>query len=772
MLLKYFSEKFLTRAIYWLTFILALTPGIYINAVIYPYVTAKIIAFRIIMALIIFLYVVLILKNKEYLPSKNNLLISFLLFIVICFISGQFSFDRTQSFWSTAERMMGTFNYIHFFLFTLIISSVFKTKEIWHKMLNLWNWLIVITGTISLFTFISNHLINHTSIFSDRFYGFAGNPIFFASVILVFFYINLYLFFEKLNNHKNNWQLIWHIIIALIYIVFIVLTGSRGAFLALGITSFILLVSLVLNPCHELTYWLKIDIQKISLFILIVSLLTFGSIFAFKNSPILKNNYIIRRLTAFNTNDGASLSRIIVAKIGINCFLEKPFLGYGFDNFEICYQRNFDQTIAQVLPKETRFDKTHNMPIEILATTGIIGFIVYMGMYFYSYKHIRDLMLEDKINFYAGLSIILSIVTYFIQNLFVFDVFEGLLALCLIFGFVIFLKNDKTININLDKLKDPIKDIIVIIFAIILSLNIYWFNIYIFYYNGLPKRIDHLVNNGQVNLALDIIKDSKNIKSPYVDALYYGFFDTFIKNQKNVTKNQLDYYYNFSFKNQELFYNRYPYRARVYLSQLAHIASKAVNHEININDNDIIDAKHIVSTFKKYGLKQPEVDFFYLQILLNSQNQKDWIEGEIRAKEFIKYYSESGKFYWVYAVHLLEDQKRPIEGIKYLKLSLEKDLVFESIDQLLTTIINFNQNNEPDIAIKLLNKYLPSNSTRFQLYMELTRAYILKNNYLEAKKALDTANQVYLSQRVTKYSAKIEKELQNLQEKLNKIKTN
>ncbi len=772
MILKYLSEKLLTKAIYWLTFILALTPGIYINSVIYPYVTAKIIAFRIIMALIIFLYITLILKNKEYLPSKNKLLFSFFVFVFVCFISGQFSFDRTQSFWSTAERMMGTFNYIHFFLFTLIVSSVFKTKEIWHKMLNLWNWLIVITGTISLFTFVSNHLIAHTSIFSDRFYGFAGNPIFFSAVILVFFYINLYLFFEKLGNHKNNWQLIWHLMIALMYLLFIILTGSRGAFVALAVTGFILLISLILNPNHELTYWLKIDTQKISLIILISILIITGSIFAFKNTSFINNNYILRRLTSLNLNDGASLSRIVVAKIGLNCFFQKPILGYGFDNFEICYQRNFDKMIAQVLPKETRFDKTHNMPIEILATTGVVGFIFYMGMYFYGYKNIKDLMISEKINFYSGLSIILALVTYFIQNLFVFDVFEGWLANCLLFALIISLNQDKIININIDKLSDINKNIIIIISGILLCLNVYWLNIYIFYYNGLPRRIDNLVANNKTDIALDVIKNSKNIKSPYIDALYYGFFDTFIKNQKQITQQQLENYYKYSFTNQEIFYNKYPYRARIYLSQLAHIASKAVNHEININDEDIKSTRYIVNTFKQHGLLQPEVDFFYLQILLNSQNPKDWVEGEEKAKEFIKFYSESGKFYWVYAVHLLEDQKRPKEGIEYLKKSLEKDIVFESIDQLLTTIIHFNQNNEPDLAIQLLKKYLPSNPTRFQLYMELARAYILKQDYVNAKESLNQANQVYISQRLTKYSSKIEGELKNLEEKLNKIKPN
>jgi hypothetical protein len=139
----------------------------------------------------------------------------------------------------------------------------------------------------------------------------------------------------------------------------------------------------------------------------------------------------------------------------------------------------------------------------------------------------------------------------------------------------------------------------------------------------LVKRVDYLVSNGKADIALNIIKNSKNIKSPYTDALYYGFFDTFIKNQKNITKQQLDEYYQISYENQKLFYQKYPYRTRIYLSQLAHIASKAINPDIKINDQDVENTQEIINTTKKYNLKQPELDFFYIQILLNSKNSKD-----------------------------------------------------------------------------------------------------------------------------------------------------
>jgi hypothetical protein len=49
-------------------------------------------------AIMLFCYVILILKDKKYLPSKNGILLSFLFFVIACFVSGQLSYDPSQSF--------------------------------------------------------------------------------------------------------------------------------------------------------------------------------------------------------------------------------------------------------------------------------------------------------------------------------------------------------------------------------------------------------------------------------------------------------------------------------------------------------------------------------------------------------------------------------------------------------------------------------------------------------------------------------------------------
>ncbi|MDD3156341.1 MAG: hypothetical protein PHP14_02925 [Candidatus Pacebacteria bacterium] len=137
------------------------------------------------------------------------------------------------------------------------------------------------------------------------------------------------------------------------------------------------------------------------------------------------------------------------------------------------------------------------------------------------------------------------------------------------------------------------------------------------------KRIDHLVSNDKAETALNDIKNLHLIRSPHKDALYFGFFDIFVKNQKNMSKAQLEEYYDIAFKNQQFSYKKYPHRTHIYLVQLAHIASKAVNPEIKIQPKDVKNATEIVNLTKKYNINQPELDFFYTQILFNSDNEKD-----------------------------------------------------------------------------------------------------------------------------------------------------
>jgi len=71
-MLKIFSENNLKKIIYGLSILLAFTPAIYTAQTVYPYGITKTIIFRIIVSLMLGFYLLLISKDKTYLPKKNK----------------------------------------------------------------------------------------------------------------------------------------------------------------------------------------------------------------------------------------------------------------------------------------------------------------------------------------------------------------------------------------------------------------------------------------------------------------------------------------------------------------------------------------------------------------------------------------------------------------------------------------------------------------------------------------------------------------------------
>ncbi len=558
-------------------------------------------------------------------------------------------------------------------------------------------------------------------------------------------------------------------ITAILYVIFILLTGTRGALVALGITGFILLTSLIANKSKELEDIFKINFQKTALWILIVLVSFAVAIFALKDTKIIKSNYILFRLTNINARDNASFSRVVVSKIALDCFQEKPLTGWGFDNFEICFQQHFDQKTSEMLPIEKRFDKTHNMPFEIMATNGLLGIIAFLGIYFFAYKYIRDAITNDKIYFYSGLSIILAILVYFIQNLFVFDVFEGLLAICLVFGFAAALSEEshKTIRLNIHQY---LKDIIVIIFSALVVLYVFNINYQEYKSTKITKEIEILFNNNQEDKAMEKIKSISNLRYSNKGDLYMGPFNLLIQGQKPLKPANREIYHNLVADELIKIIQKRPYLTKSYVLAMIHLSSKVNFEDVAITDHDVTKAKYLYERSKHYNLNQPEMETYYSLILLSSKKESDIKDGVAILEHAIKYYPEKGIFNLMYGHYLLERSADKAEAVKQIKEGLEKPGAIETLSQLSRSLKALLNQKETDFVIKIATNYLPQNSHRMELFIILSEAYLQKNDYGKSFENYKTAQEMYDKVKAYHYSSTIEKELLDLQTRINKIK--
>lgn len=153
---------------------------------------------------------------------------------------------------------------------------------------------------------------------------------------------------------RRNSKILYFLLI--LFVLIAMMTGSRKSFLLiiLGISSVIMLENkkkktLVLN-------------------LILIALLSIGLYYVVMNSPLLYNviGQRLEGLGLFSNEMNASTStRMTMIKEGLNFIKERPFLGYGLENY-------------RVLSKYGTY--SHNNYIEIAVTSGVIGLLIYYSL--------------------------------------------------------------------------------------------------------------------------------------------------------------------------------------------------------------------------------------------------------------------------------------------------------------------------------------------------------------------------------------------------------
>jgi tetratricopeptide (TPR) repeat protein len=223
----------------------------------------------------------------------------------------------------------------------------------------------------------------------------------------------------------------WWLLIFLFEALLIFISGTRGGMMGFGLGVLYLMGSLIFSKKAKDYPLLK----KLSFFVLIAGIIFIGTVFALKNTSLVKNNFALERLTSISLKDPTAVSRTLSAGTAFKSFKEKPFLGWGPENYEAAYITNFNPQVIKVLPGDFYFDRAHNKPMEVLATTGIFGFLSYLAIFFFAFQILKK-QKRNKGLFFTALIFEAILIGYFVQNVFIFDFHESYLMFFLVLGFI------------------------------------------------------------------------------------------------------------------------------------------------------------------------------------------------------------------------------------------------------------------------------------------------------------------------------------------------
>lgn len=383
-------------------------------------------------------------QEKEKIP-KNIVFLVFGIYVIFLLISGFYSLVPGLSFWGSLDHGTGVIFMLSLFLFSLIVSSVFKTIEDWYKLLTVF----VVSGIFfNLGTFLSMVGVNFSKIYNlNALSGFLIGNSSWTGVYLGFvFFIGLGV---ALSSESKGQKVIGFL-------------GLLTAFFNPSLTGFI-----IQAPGASFGY---IGLAKTASYAMIVGGALFALYLIFRkiNSTKLQKAFIgtflgisvlgiILASTVFwgpikqIVSEKAGPNRFVFWDISISAMKEKPILGWGGDSYQFVYAKYFNPIVLTPgYAPEYWVDRAHNIYFDELVSGGITGFLLLMLLYgillFGLIKQALRLRERDGLLYMA---LFCGVVVFLIQGLMLFQINIGWFIIALLLAFVAnFSFQDRNININ------------------------------------------------------------------------------------------------------------------------------------------------------------------------------------------------------------------------------------------------------------------------------------------------------------------------------------
>lgn len=464
------SSRFLVKLIVSLIFVVLIgTPLFYLKTGVYPYILSKTIFFQGLVEILFSLWLVLIFADKRFRPTLTPLLKALLIFLAVILLTSVFGVDFHRSFWSTYERMFGVNTILHLAALAVIISSL--VREIpWRKMLyaSLTTAFIVdVLATIQ--ARVPNLLLEEPG---GRPGATFGNPTFLAGYLLFHIFIALYFLVDHYRSRTNSFSRISRssdglgleqseshrserqaptpsersdagsrkgsgsaalpylffagaLVFSLIALLF---TETRGDMLGLAAGFLVFLALLFVKP-PDFGPVLRQRWIYGGLVILIV-LLAAGFWFT-RTSAVWSKVPGVSRFSDISASSLGLQPRIVAIRSAWKGFLDRPILGWGWENFNVVYNKYYDPRTLELNYEETRFDKPHNFFMEDLSTGGTL--LVLAHLWLLALLAIESLKIKDRV---LGQIVFASITAYFVRSIFIFDTIGPALMLYVLIGLV------------------------------------------------------------------------------------------------------------------------------------------------------------------------------------------------------------------------------------------------------------------------------------------------------------------------------------------------
>ena len=387
------------------TYISLAAPLIAARSLFFPFITGKILFFRLFTELALLSIAGAVLYGEIPLAAlkktvKRPLFIAVTVFTALFTLSAFTAQVPSFAFWSNFERGEGAWQIIHYFFFFFLITLLFQHKEDWKHLAGAQ---AIIGCLVALYAV--GQAINWPLWIIDpatgRVSGTLGNPA----------YMGIYMAFSAcfalwVARESKNRRLMWTIIAAFEAIMFL-MAQNRGSYAGVGAGIIFMLFLWIAQKKRSKTSYITIGIALIAVILGASALIL-----------TVKGGNAIQELQP----------RLWTWESAFAGTIERPLTGWGAENFPFIFDAYYNPKHYRV---ESWFDRAHNTPLEYLTIGGIPLFLAYSCIFFVLYRRLLRKKNEGFLPFFAGMPLM-----YLVNGLVLFETIPLYLILFVALGLI------------------------------------------------------------------------------------------------------------------------------------------------------------------------------------------------------------------------------------------------------------------------------------------------------------------------------------------------
>lgn len=711
----------------------------------------KAIIFRIILAILVFLFLFQILFRKiDASGIKEKIRSVSLPFWLLVSLFGVyllatiFSLDSRFSLWGDPFRNGGFVNFAFYILFAILTFLIIRKKD-WQK---IWDFAIIIGIIVSVIAVLqqfgppSKYLIP----FSFRPVSTLGNAILLSLYLLLLTFISMSFGIRTKGWPKKSFYL-FSCLLFLLVSVFLVQT--RGAFLGLAI-GFLWFLFAYPKKLNKLKIYLGIFLI-LSVFAMYgLKVYMDSHLYVYQKIPPTISSALDRALSIFEGEKVAE-SRFSTWKVSLDALKERPILGYGPENFMIAFDKHYNPSLPRISAQPSGeeisewWDRGHNFVFDISVTAGIPALIIYLLLFGILIWQLQKIKKKSPENAVISTGLQATFLGYLVALFFGFDSVPTYLISFLLIGYSLHLisnnsslrtESEPTHNKNLKSISNRLYNFRIPVISALFFILV-WFT---WVCNLKPLRLNKEVNVAtayseikKCDIALGMVNKispqvDDNIINSYLKQEMTGVIYACIKEKqtkdeslikqeiqlmKEVANNHPNYFQNWFFLGE-------------YINSLIEEKNK-LTENVFVSTPEMEQWKNEANnSFEKAHSLSPK-----RQIVLKEWAKTDIITGDYetakkRLQECIGLNPNYNLCHWIMA--LADGYSEDWEGFNhFFNLAKEKGVntdAEESLKQLVDMYIQVEKYDSlPELYLKLI-KITDDKQEKAQLYASLAATYV------------------------------------------------